>query len=267
MSSLNLPWRSLKSFPLVLSLVTREKRPIPSSLKLPSGSYREQQGLPWASSSLDWTIPAPSATPCKACAPQTPHQLCCPSLDTLQVLHVFLTVRGPKLYTVLKVLPHQCWVQGDNYFPVPAGNAISDTSQDAIGLLGHLSLRYTLFSAWEVESQDLLSVERHTEILILHQYLSCKSLISALEPHFFCCCALPHSLQWLIVLLEILSTHLFMPQHIKSVAMGSEEAPDGEGCLAAAAAVFPVTWALQWRKVSETSSFALNSGHFWVPNA
>ena len=28
---------------------------------------------------------------------QTPHQLCCPPLDTLQGLDVFLTARGPKL--------------------------------------------------------------------------------------------------------------------------------------------------------------------------
>ena len=35
-SSLNLPWCSLKPFPLVLSLVTQEKRPIPSSLQLPT---------------------------------------------------------------------------------------------------------------------------------------------------------------------------------------------------------------------------------------
>ena len=28
---------------------------------------------------------------------QTPHQLCCPPLDALQGLDVFLTVRGPKL--------------------------------------------------------------------------------------------------------------------------------------------------------------------------
>jgi len=39
---------------------------------------------------------------------QTPHQVCCPSLDTLQGLDVFLTVRGPKLDTVLEVWPHQC---------------------------------------------------------------------------------------------------------------------------------------------------------------
>ncbi|KAK4810419.1 hypothetical protein QYF61_025526 [Mycteria americana] len=47
-------------------------------------------------------------------------------------------VRGPKLNTVFEVRPHQCRVQGHDHFPSPAGHAISDTSQDAIGFLGHL---------------------------------------------------------------------------------------------------------------------------------
>ncbi|KAK4827459.1 hypothetical protein QYF61_018180 [Mycteria americana] len=61
-----------------------------------------------------------------------------PSLDTLQHLNVSLVVRGPKLNTVFEVRPHQCRVQANNHFPSPAGHTISDTSQDAIGLLGHL---------------------------------------------------------------------------------------------------------------------------------
>ncbi|KAK4828526.1 hypothetical protein QYF61_026948 [Mycteria americana] len=69
---------------------------------------------------------------------QTLHQLCCPSLDTLQHLNVSLVVRGPKLNTVFEVRPHQCQVQGHNHFPTPAGHTIADTSQDAIGFLGHL---------------------------------------------------------------------------------------------------------------------------------
>ncbi|KAK4825284.1 LOW QUALITY PROTEIN: hypothetical protein QYF61_026129 [Mycteria americana] len=62
----------------------------------------------------------------------------CPSLDTLQHLNVSLVVRGPKLNTVFEVWPHQCRVQGHDHFPSPAGHTISDTSQDAIGFLGHL---------------------------------------------------------------------------------------------------------------------------------
>ncbi|KAK4810753.1 hypothetical protein QYF61_007727 [Mycteria americana] len=69
---------------------------------------------------------------------QTLHQLRCPSLDTLQHLNVLLVLRGPKVNTVFEVRPHQCRVQGHDHFPSPAGHAILDTSQDAIGFLGHL---------------------------------------------------------------------------------------------------------------------------------
>ncbi|KAK4810299.1 hypothetical protein QYF61_017346 [Mycteria americana] len=69
---------------------------------------------------------------------QTLPQLRCPSLDTLQPLNVSLGVRGPTLNTAFEVRPHQCPVQGHDHCPSPAGHAISDTSQDAIGLLGHL---------------------------------------------------------------------------------------------------------------------------------
>ncbi|KAK4810615.1 hypothetical protein QYF61_007352 [Mycteria americana] len=69
---------------------------------------------------------------------QTLHQLHCPSLAMLQHLNVSLVVRGPTLNTVVEVRPHQCRVQGHDDFPSPAGHTIFDTSQDAIGFLGHL---------------------------------------------------------------------------------------------------------------------------------
>ncbi|GAB0208866.1 mitochondrial enolase superfamily member 1 [Grus japonensis] len=47
--------------------------------------------------------------------------------------------RGPKLNTVLEVRPQQCQLQGHNHFPTPAGHTVPDTSQDAVGRLGHLS--------------------------------------------------------------------------------------------------------------------------------
>ncbi|KAK4828223.1 hypothetical protein QYF61_024718 [Mycteria americana] len=65
-------------------------------------------------------------------------QLRCPSLHTLQHLNVSLVVGGPKLNTVFEVRPHQCRVQGHGHFPSPAGHTIPDTSQDAVGFLGHL---------------------------------------------------------------------------------------------------------------------------------
>ncbi|KAK4822886.1 hypothetical protein QYF61_021105 [Mycteria americana] len=87
---------------------------------------------------------------------QTLHQLRCPSLDTLQHLSVLLVVKGPKLNTVFEVRPHQCQVEGDNHFPSPAGHAVSDTSQDAIGLLGHLG---TLLAHIQV------AVNQHPQVL------------------------------------------------------------------------------------------------------
>jgi len=77
----------------------------------------------------------------------TLYQLHCSSLDM-----VFLVVRGPKLNTVLMVLPHQSWVQKDDHLPAPAGNAISYTSQDAIGLLGHLGTLWLMFSRVSVNT-------------------------------------------------------------------------------------------------------------------
>ena len=69
---------------------------------------------------------------------QNTHQPRCPSLDTLQHLNVLLLVRGPKLNTILQVQTYQCRVQGHDHLPAPAGHAILGTSQDAVGLLGHL---------------------------------------------------------------------------------------------------------------------------------
>ncbi|KAK4810445.1 hypothetical protein QYF61_004225 [Mycteria americana] len=87
---------------------------------------------------------------------QTLHQLRCPSLDTLQHLNVSLVVRGPKLNTVYKVQPHQCRVQGHDHFPSPAGHTIPDTSQDGLGLLGHLG---TLLAHVQ------LAVNQHPQVL------------------------------------------------------------------------------------------------------
>ncbi|KAK4816265.1 hypothetical protein QYF61_014337 [Mycteria americana] len=88
---------------------------------------------------------------------QTLHQLRCPSLDTLQHLNVSLVVGGPKLNTVFEVQPHQCRVQGHDHFPSPAGHAIFDTSQDAIGFLGHLGTLLAHIQA---------AVNQHTQVLL-----------------------------------------------------------------------------------------------------
>jgi len=44
---------------------------------------------------------------------------------------LFLVVIPPKLNAALKVWSHQCWVQKDALFPAPAGNTISDPTQDS----------------------------------------------------------------------------------------------------------------------------------------
>ncbi|KAK4814202.1 hypothetical protein QYF61_012439 [Mycteria americana] len=88
---------------------------------------------------------------------QTLHQLRCPSLYTLQPLNIPLVVGGPKLNTVFEVRPHQCRVQGHDHFPTPAGHTIFDTSQDAIGFLGHLG---TLLA----HSQS--AINQHPQVLL-----------------------------------------------------------------------------------------------------
>ncbi|KAK4817034.1 hypothetical protein QYF61_026040 [Mycteria americana] len=85
------------------------------------------------------------------------HQLRCPSLDTLQHLNVPLVVGGPKLNTVFEVRPHQCRVQGHDHFSSPAGHAIFDTSQDAIGFLGHLGTLLAHIQA---------AVNQHPQVLL-----------------------------------------------------------------------------------------------------
>ncbi|KAK4825636.1 hypothetical protein QYF61_001421 [Mycteria americana] len=98
---------------------------------------------------------------------QTLHQLHCPSLDTLQHLNVSLGVGGPKLNTGFKVRPHQCRVQGHDHFPSPAGHAIFDTSQDAIGFLGHLGTLLAHIQA---------AVNKHPQVLF------CRAALQPLFP-------------------------------------------------------------------------------------
>ncbi|KAK4814103.1 hypothetical protein QYF61_008198 [Mycteria americana] len=88
---------------------------------------------------------------------QTLHQLHCPSLYTLQYLNIPLVVGGPKLNTVFEVWPHQCRVQGHDHFPSPAGHAIFDTGQDAIGLLGRLGTLLAHIQA---------AVNKHPQVLL-----------------------------------------------------------------------------------------------------
>ncbi|KAK4819531.1 LOW QUALITY PROTEIN: hypothetical protein QYF61_006024 [Mycteria americana] len=104
-----------------LSLVTWEKRPTPTSLQPP---FRELLNNP---SSLSRS----SSDFCSSPFTSFVALLWTRSSTSMSLL-------GPKLNTVFEVRPHQCRVQGHDHFPSPAGHAIFDTSQEAIGLLGHL---------------------------------------------------------------------------------------------------------------------------------
>ena len=93
-------WCNLRPFPLILTVLPgRRGQPLPH-YNLLSGGCREQQGLPWASSSPDWTITVLSAAPHQTCAPDS-SKLCCLFLDVFHSLSVFVVVRVPKLNTVL----------------------------------------------------------------------------------------------------------------------------------------------------------------------
>ncbi|KAJ7399202.1 hypothetical protein BTVI_117238 [Pitangus sulphuratus] len=74
---------------------------------------------------------------------------------------------GLKLNRVLKMRPHECQVQEDDHCPGPAGRAISDPSQDAIGLLGHLS---TLLSCTVHDNILLMSLDK------LYNFADCSGL-------------------------------------------------------------------------------------------
>ncbi|KAK4826371.1 hypothetical protein QYF61_007985 [Mycteria americana] len=58
---------------------------------------------------------------------------------------------------VFEVRPQQCRVQGHDHFPSPAGHAIFDTSQDAIGFLGHLGTLLAHIQA---------AVNQHPQVLL-----------------------------------------------------------------------------------------------------
>jgi len=98
-SNLNLPWYNLKPFSRPISnYLGEEANPHLSitSLQVGVDSNKVSPEPP-----PDHTIPIPSTTPQQTCAPD-PSQFCCPSVDTLQGLHVFLVVRDPKLSIVLR---------------------------------------------------------------------------------------------------------------------------------------------------------------------
>ncbi|PKU37700.1 hypothetical protein llap_11996 [Limosa lapponica baueri] len=99
--------------------------------------------------------PVPSAAPHKVCA-LDPSPALLLSFGHAAAPQYLLVVRGSELNIIIEVWPHQCWVQGDNHYPSPAGHTISDTNQHAIGLLGHLG---TLLARIK------LTVDQHPQVL------------------------------------------------------------------------------------------------------
>lgn len=65
------------------------------------------------------------------------NHLCKSTLNPFQELHVSFGLRSPQLNTAVQMWPHQCWVEGRDHLLWPAGSALCNASQDAIGLLGH----------------------------------------------------------------------------------------------------------------------------------
>ncbi|KAK4833022.1 LOW QUALITY PROTEIN: hypothetical protein QYF61_027404 [Mycteria americana] len=170
-SNLNLPWHNLRPFSLVLLLVALEKRLTPTSLQPPVvvESNKVSPQPPFLQAKQP-QFPRPLLI---RLVLQTLHQLRCPSLDMLQHLNVSLVVRGPKLNTGFEVQPHQCGVQGHDHFPSPAGHAIFDTSQDAVGLLGHLG---TLMAHVQP------AVNQHPQVLFWRNHIGWKRPLRSLSP-------------------------------------------------------------------------------------
>jgi len=128
----------LRSFPLVLLLITEEKRPTLTS-QPPPVRYLYVPIRSFLSLLQTKQSQVPQLLPIRLVL-QSPHQIHCSSLNMFQSLDVLLVVRGPKQYSTQGTASPVLSTGG---LPAPASYTVSDTSQDAPGLLGHL---YTLVS-------------------------------------------------------------------------------------------------------------------------
>ena len=96
-SNLNLHWSSLRPFPVVVSLLSRRRGWPPFTTTSFQGVVKSNKIFlepPLLQTEDVWrrlnkSGEVPSDAPYKTCAPD-PSQLCCPSLDMLQGLNVFL---------------------------------------------------------------------------------------------------------------------------------------------------------------------------------
>ena len=135
-----LSWCSERNFcvlvlPLILSLGTTEESLAPSSLHSPFSYLYTLIKRPL---SLLFSYSEESQLfqlflICQLL--QSLRHLCGPFLGSLQHVHVSLVLASPELDTAPQVWPHQCWVEGKDHLPRPAGYAFFNAAQDAIHLL------------------------------------------------------------------------------------------------------------------------------------
>ena len=107
-SNLNLPWCNLRPLPLFLLLVTWEKRPTPHLTTTSFQGAVESDKVSPQPPLLQTEQPQLPQPLLSRLVLQTPPQPRCPSLDTLQPLHVLLVASGPELNTALEVRPLGC---------------------------------------------------------------------------------------------------------------------------------------------------------------
>lgn len=78
----------------------------------------------------------------------------------------------PEMGTVLQIWPHYIWVDQQDHFPWPAGNAFPSAPQDTVGLLGLLE---HISGSWTASCPQVLQVLLHWAAF----WLVC--------PHYLCC--------------------------------------------------------------------------------
>jgi len=97
---------------------------------------------------------------------QTPHQLCCPSQDTLYSLNVF-RVMLPKTEHSTQYVALSNLSMGDDHLPVPVRYTNSYTSHDVTALLGYLGTLLTHVQ---------LNVSQQPQILFLHKLVTHRNV-------------------------------------------------------------------------------------------
>lgn len=138
----NIPWYPYKPpltpFPLIMLLVTWEKtQPTPTCLQFPFKWLWRSHRRPLYSrlNSIFFhqtCAPEPSSAP--LLFPGLTPALLCPSCSETE------------LDTGFKAWPPQCWAQGHDCGPDPAGHTNPSAGHDVFGFLGHLAAHWLMFN-------------------------------------------------------------------------------------------------------------------------